>query len=162
MKISLHRCAPTERRILEAKGDSRATREKDHGAAERVLRRGLRRSHNCARFGSASPGASYLQIAAVALADMAQLCGELSVYRPRLDQSPPSHALCGRLWLSLLHREIAHVLRQRLTRKIGVQHPDLVAQVILQRVRCLAVFKIRPLQGKVFSAFKWTSSFDWP
>ena len=33
-----------------AKGDSRATREKDHGAAERVLRRGLRRSHNCARF----------------------------------------------------------------------------------------------------------------
>src|SRR5262249_36502732 len=102
------------------------------------------------RFGSASPGASYLQIAAVALADMAQLCGELSVYRPRLDQSPPSHALCGRLWLSLLHREIAHVLRQRLTRKIGVQHPDLVAQVILQRVRCLAVFKIRPLQGKSF------------
>src|SRR5262245_28968856 len=96
MKISLHRCAPTERRILEAKGDSRATREKDHGAAERVLRRSVRRSHNCARFGYASPGASYLQIAAVALADMAQLCGELSVYRPRLDQSPPSHALCHR------------------------------------------------------------------
>src|SRR5262249_24449139 len=77
-----------------AKGDSRATREKDHGAAERVLRRSVRRSHNCARFGSASPGASYLQIAAVALADMAQLRGELSVYRPRLDQSPPSNALC--------------------------------------------------------------------
>src|SRR6516162_1845463 len=68
--------------------------EKDHGAAERVLRRCVRRSHNCARFGSASPGASYLQIATVALADMAQLCGELFVYRPRLDQSPPSHALC--------------------------------------------------------------------
>ena len=57
----------------------RAAREKDHGAAERVLRRSVRRSHNCARFGSASPRASYFQIAAVALADMAQLCGELSV-----------------------------------------------------------------------------------
>ena len=79
-----------------AKGESRATREKDHGAAERVLRRSVRRSHNCARFGSASPRASYLQIAAVALADMAQLRGELSVYRHRLDQSPPSHALCHR------------------------------------------------------------------
>src|SRR5215472_7882951 len=79
-----------------AKGDSRAAREKDHRAAERVLRRGLRRSQNCARFGSASPGASYFQIAAVALPDMAPLCSALSVSRPRLDQSPPSHALCHR------------------------------------------------------------------
>src|SRR5690349_11228084 len=79
-----------------ANGESCAAPEKDHGAAKCVLRRSVRRSHNCARFGSASPGASYLQIAAVALADMAQLCGELSVYRHRLDQSPPSHALCHR------------------------------------------------------------------
>ena len=72
---------------------SRATRKKDTGAAQRVLRRGIRSSHNCARLGSASPRVSYLQIAAVALADMDQLFGELSVYRPRLDQSLSSDAL---------------------------------------------------------------------
>ena len=70
------------------------TREKDSGAAERVLRRGIRCSYNCPGFGAATPGAS--QGASVTLAYMAQLCGELSFYRNRLGQSPPSHALCHR------------------------------------------------------------------
>ena len=72
---------------------SRATRKKVPRAAERIIRRSVRGSHNCARLGSASPRVSYLQIPAVALANMAQLFGELSVYRHRLDQSPPSDAL---------------------------------------------------------------------
>ena len=75
---------------------SRGTRKKVPRAAERVIRRSVRGSHNCARFGSASSRVSDLRIAALALADMAQLFGELSIYRTRLDQSPPSDALCHR------------------------------------------------------------------
>ena len=81
---------------MEERGDGRATREKDSGAAERVLRRGIRCSYNYPGFGTATPGASYFQGAPVTLAHMAQLCGELSFYRDRLGQSPPSHALCHR------------------------------------------------------------------
>jgi uncharacterized membrane protein len=40
---------------LEERGDGRATREKDPGATECALRRGVRRSDNCASFGTAPP-----------------------------------------------------------------------------------------------------------
>src|ERR1700730_14945739 len=80
----------------EERGDGRATRKKDPGATERVLRRGIRCPYNCPGFGTAASRAPYLQGAPVTLADMAQLCGELSVHRNCLGKSPPSHALCHR------------------------------------------------------------------
>src|SRR5262249_18358440 len=82
------------RRMRE--GDGRATREKEPGAVELVLRRGVRGPYNRPGSGTAAPGASHFRGTAVALADIAQLCGELSVHCHRLDQSPPPHALCRR------------------------------------------------------------------
>ena len=46
---------------MEERGDGRATREKDSGAAERVLRRGIRCSYNCPGFGAATSGASHFK-----------------------------------------------------------------------------------------------------
>jgi len=76
--------------------DIRATCEKNPRAVERILRRRVRRSYNCPGLRTAAPGASHFYGAAVTLAHMAQLCGQLFVHRDRLGQSSSSHALCHR------------------------------------------------------------------
>jgi hypothetical protein len=83
-------------RIPHSKGTDRAQQESDPGAIERILRRRVRRPHHGVGLRTASAGASHIYGVTLALAHMAKLRSELSVYRHRLGKSPSSHALCHR------------------------------------------------------------------